>query len=731
MELLQTTFEHVENHWDDEKANQLDPVERLVYRSNLLGTDWRITNTGGGNTSSKLTETDPLTGEEVEVLWVKGSGGDLRTAEKENFASLYQEKLLTLQDVYADFDERGVKTPAEDAMTDMYDHCTYDLNPRAPSIDTPLHSFVPYKHVDHTHPVACLAITTAENGREITQEIYGEDIVWTDWQRPGFELGLEMQRICEANPNAKGVMLGGHGIINWANDDKECYHLSLSLIDQAEEYLQQNGKSTYAFGGAACESLSEEERKNTLTTLLPWLRGQLSNEKKVIGTIETGPIVQRFVNSEDASRLAEMGSSCPDHFMRTRIKPLYVSWDPQGEDVTALKEALEERLEDYREDYAAYYEKHKDPDSPDMRGSDPTVILIPGIGLVAWAKDKSESRVTAEFYKAAVEAMRGAEAVDTYTALDRQEAFDIEYWALEQAKIERMPPEEELAREIVAVVGAGNGIGEEAVGRLVEEDATVVALDVDETAAETTAEAIMNEIGMGIGVAGSGISNCGDVIGLGCDITDRPSIQQALDQATLAYGGLDHVVLTAGVYVSPDENGRISDEDWDRTFDINTKGAYLVADEASKRWDDQGLEGSMVITTSVNGVVPKTGSFAYDTSKSAANHLVRELAIELAPEIRVNGLAPATVVEGSTMFPRDRVLASLEKYGVEYEEDEPTGDLRERLANFYAGRTLTNKPITPEDQAEAVFMLVSEDRLGKTTGQILTVDGGLEEAFLR
>ena len=731
MEAMQTTFKHVDNLWDDEEASQLDPVERLVYRSNLLGADWRITNTGGGNTSSKLTETDPLTGEEVEVLWVKGSGGDLRTAEKGNFASLYQEKLLALQDVYADFDERGVKTPAEDAMTDMYEHCTYDLNPRAPSIDTPLHSFVPYQHVDHTHPVACLAIATAEHGEEITQEVYGGDIVWVDWQRPGFELGLEMQRVCEENPEAKGVMLGGHGIINWADDDKECYHLSLSLIDQAKEYLQRNGKATYAFGGASYDPLPEGERKDTLTELLPWLRGQLSHEKKVIGTIETDPILQRFVNSKDASRLAEMGSSCPDHFMRTRIKPLYVDWNPQKEDVAALKERLKEGLEAYRKDYAAYYERHKDPNSPDMRGSDPTVILIPGVGLVAWAKDKSESRVTAEFYKAAVEAMRGAEAVDTYTALDRQEAFDIEYWALEQAKIERMPPEEELAREIVAVVGAGSGIGEESVGRLIGEDATVAALDIDEEAAETTAGAIMDEIGMGIGVAGSGISNCGDVIGLGCDITDRSSVQQALDQVTLAYGGLDHVVITAGVYVSPDENGRVSDEDWDRTFDVNTKGTYLVADEASKRWEDQGLEGSMVITTSVNGVVPKTGSFAYDASKSAANHLVRELAVELAPEIRVNGLAPATVVEGSSMFPRDRVFASLEKYGIEYEEDEPTDVLRKRLAKFYAERTLTNKPITPEDQAEAVFMLVSEERLGKTTGQILTVDGGLQEAFLR
>lgn len=731
MELIQTNFKHVENLWDDEKADPLDPVERLVYRSNLLGTNWRITNTGGGNTSSKLIETDPLTGDEVEVLWVKGSGGDLRTAEKKNFASLYQDKVLALQDVYASYDERGPKTPAEDAMTKMYPHCTFNLNPRAPSIDTPLHSFVPYKHVDHTHPVGCIAIATAENGEALTREVYGDDVIWVDWQRPGFELGLTMQRVCETHPNAKGIMMGGHGLINWADDDKACYLLSLSLIERAEEYLQQHGKATYAFGGAKYEPLPEDKRSQTLVEILPWLRGRVSQDKKVIGTIDTGPVLQRFVNGEEASRLAELGTSCPDHFLRTRIKPLFVDWDPQQEDVAGLKEKLEAGLEQYRADYAAYYEAHAAPDSPAMRGADPTVILIPGVGLIAWGKTKSESRVTAEFYKAAVEVMRGAEAVDTYTALPRQEAFDIEYWALEQAKLERMPPEEELAREIIAVIGAGSGIGEAAVHRLIDENATIAALDLAADAAEATADGILDEIGMGIGVAGSGISNCGDVIGLGCDVTDRRSIREALDQVMLAYGGLDHVVITAGLYASGGADGRISDEMWDKTFDVNTKGAYLVADEAATRWEAQGLDGSMVITTSVNGVVPKAGSFAYDASKAAANHLVRELAVELAPSIRVNGLAPATVVEGSSMFPRERVMSSLEKYGLDYDEDESTAALRERLARFYAERTLTKAPIRMRDQAEAIFMLVSDKRLGKTTGQILTVDGGLKDAFLR
>ena len=728
---IQTEFDHVENRWDDNTADPLDPVERLVYRSNLLGANWRITNTGGGNTSSKLVETDPLTGKEVEVLWVKGSGGDLRTAEAENFASLYQEQVLALQDVYFSFEETGVKTRAEDEMTKMYDHCVYNLNERSPSIDTPLHSFIPHKHVDHTHPVACIALATAENGEEITQEIYGDDVVWTDWQRPGFELGLEMQRICEEHPDAVGVMLGGHGIINWADTQKKCYLRSLDLIDRAEAYLQQRGKAQYDFGGAQHQPLGEDEQADVLVDVLPWLRGRVSQDKKMIATVETGDVIQRFVNSAEAERLAELGTSCPDHFLRTRIKPLHVDWDPQAGTTETLKEALAAGLEQYREDYRAYYEDHAAPDDPDMRGSDPTVILIPGIGMVAWGKNKSESRVTAEFYNAAVEVMRGAEAVDTYTALPRQEAYDIEYWRLEQAKLERMPPEEELAREVVAVVGGGSGIGKAAVPRLIEENATVAALDLDRAAAEATAEEIMDEIGMGIGVAGSGVSRCGDVIGHECNVADRGSVREALDQVVLAYGGLDHVVVTAGLYENSDENGRIPDERWDETFAVNAKGPHLVADEAKGIWDAQGLDGSMVITTSVNAVVPKTGSFAYDTSKAAANHLVRELALELAPDIRVNGLAPATMVEGSSMFPRERVLASLEKYGVDYDADAPIEALRERLADFYADRTLTKEPITPADQAEAVFLLVSDDRLGKTTGQILSVDGGLRDAFLR
>ena len=730
MEGITTEFKHVENLWKDEKAEALDPLGRLVYRSNLLGDDWRITNTGGGNTSSKIVETDPLTGEPVEVLWVKGSGGDLRTAGRANFASLYQQKLLALQAVYAATNDRGPKTPAEDAMVEMYRHCTFNLNPRACSIDTPLHSFIPHKIVDHTHPVVCIALATATDGPALTREIYGDEVVWVDWMRPGFELGLKMQEICRRHPQARGVMLGGHGLINWADDDKACYFLSLSLIEKAAEYLAQRDLGADTYGGAKYTSFPSAEREDKLAVLLPWLRGRISRDKRFIGTVQTDAAIMEFVNAKEAGRLAELGTSCPDHFVRTKIKPLYVDWDPQTRDYDDLQAKLDQGLESYRRDYAAYYEQHKLLDSPPMRMANPTVVLIPGLGMIAWGKNKSESRVTAEFYNAAVGVIRGAESVSTYTAIARREAFDIEYWRLEEAKLRRRPPEKELSRQIVAVFGAGSGIGKAVVRRLVDEGATVAALDLDEDAAKRTAEEVLDQIGMGIGVAGSGISGCGDVIGLGVDVTERESIAGALDRVVLAFGGLDSVVVTAGRYVAPDEDGYVPDHAWGETFAVNVTGAYLVADEAARRWRAQGLPGSLVLTTSVNAAVAKRGSFAYDTSKAAANHLVRELAIELAPLIRVNGVAPATVVEGSAMFPRDRVIASLAKYGLPYDEAETTETLRQRLADFYAGRTLLKQLITPADQAEAVFLLVS-GRLGKTTGQILTVDGGLTDAFLR
>ena len=729
-----SSYQHVSYRWDDAHAASLDPVARLVYRSNLLGSDQRVTNTGGGNTSAKLTERDPLTGRPVEVLWVKGSGGDLRTSRRENFSSLYQQKLLDLQSLYAARADRGLKSPAEDDMVGMYPHATFNLNPRASSIDTPLHAFLPGRHVDHMHPNAIIAIAAAKNCARLTREIFGDTMAYVPWMRPGFELGLAMQEIVRQNPRIRAIMMGQHGFISWADDDKACYTLTLDCIEKAAAYVearyQAKGGDAAAFGGARCAALDEPQRRATFAAILPWLRGQVSAEKRFVGTIQDDARILRFVNSRDAARLAELGTSCPDHFLRTKIKPLYVDWDPRTGDLAALKAKLAAGLTAYREDYARYYQRCRHANSPAMRDPNPTVVLIPGVGLIAWGKDKSESRVTAEFYNCAVEVMRGAEAIDEYIALPQQEAFDIEYWLLEEAKLKRMPPEKELARQVIVVVGAGSGIGKETAHRLVREGAHVACVDLNADAAEATAKEITDQHGLGIGVAGTGLSGCGPALGLAANITDRASIRRMLDDVVLAYGGFDSICVTAGIFVPSDTTGHIPDDKWALTFNINVTGSYLVGDEAAKTWREQGLRGNLVLTTSANAVVAKKGSLAYDTSKAAANHLVRELALELAPLVRVNGVAPATVVQGSAMFPRDRVIGSLAKYQIPYTPDEPTESLVRKLAQFYADRTLTKAPITPADQAEAYFLLVSA-RLSKTTGQVITVDGGLHEAFLR
>jgi rhamnulose-1-phosphate aldolase/alcohol dehydrogenase len=728
------SHQHVHFAWDDAKAAALDPVGRLVYRSNLLGSDQRITNTGGGNTSAKLMASDPLTGQPVGVLWVKGSGGDLRTSSRENFSSLYLQKLLDLQKLYAGRTDRGLKSPAEDDMVGMYTHATYNLNPRASSIDTPLHAFLPGKHVDHVHPNAILAIAASKNCARLTQDIFGGRMAYVPWMRPGFELGLALQKIAKDNPAVRAIMLGQHGLISWDDDDKACYTRTLDFIEEAAVYIEQRyaakGGDDKAFGGAQYQSLNETPRRTLLAAILPWLRGQLSSANRVIATVQDDAKILRFVNSRHAPRLAELGTSCPDHFLRTKIKPLYVDWNPQVEDLAALKQKLSAGLVQYRHDYADYYAKCRRADSPPMRDPNPTVVLIPGVGMVAWGKDKSESRVTAEFYNCAVEVMRGAEAIDEYTALPLQEAFDIEYWLLEEAKLRRMPAEKELARQVVIVIGAGSGIGKETAHRLVREGAHVACVDLNVASAQATAKEITDRHGPGIGVAGTGLSGCGPAIGLSCDITDRASIRRMLDQVALAYGGFDSICVTAGIFVPSDITGHIPDDKWAATFAINVTGSYLVADEAAKTWREQGLSGSLVLTTSANAVVAKKGSVAYDTSKAAANHLVRELAVELAPLVRVNGVAPATVVEGSAMFPRDRVIGSLAKYKIPYADNESTDSLVRKLSQFYADRTLTKSPITLADQAEAYFLLISS-RLSKTTGQLITVDGGLHEAFLR
>ena len=726
----QQKFRYVKYLWQDDVANELSEVDRLVYRSNKLGEDLRLTNTGGGNTSSKLIERDPLTAEEVEVLWLKGSGGDLRTSKRDGFASLYLHKVRAMKSIYLGDPNRGPKTPIEDVMYPMYSHCVFNLNPRACSIDTPLHTLVPYKHVDHLHPNAVIAIAASVNQEKLCREIYGDELIYVPWQRPGFDIGLIIEDQIKQNPQAKGVLLGHHGMSSWNDDDKTCYETALEIIDRAARYIEDHDRGEKTFGGQKHQPLAESDRKRIQTAILPWLRGQLSTHKRFVGTVQDDEKMLRFVNSNDGPRLAALGTSCPDHFLRTKIKPLFAEWDPSTGDIEALKRSLSEGLAQYLKDYEAYYEKCKRPDSPAMRDANPTVVLIPGLGMIAWGKNKSESRVTGEFYNCAIEVMRGAEAIDRYEAMDQQEAFDIEYWLLEEAKLRRMPPEKELDRQVIVVIGAGAGIGKAAAHRLAREGAHLVCVDLQETSAQETAQEIIAKHGEGIGVAGSGISNCGPAVGLACNITDRQSVSEMFKDAMLAYGGVDAVVVTAGIFVPPDKTGHIEDKLWDLTFGINVTGAYIVADEGNKIFKEQGLPGKIVLTTSANAVVAKKGSLAYDTSKAAANHLMRELAIEMAPLVRVNAVAPATVVKGSTMFPRDRVIASLVKYDISFNEDESTEDLRDKLAGFYAKRSLTQTPIEPEDQAEAIFLFVSE-RLSKTTGHVIPVDGGLQDGFLR
>lgn len=721
---------HVNYYWSDKEADALPPLENLVYRSNALGRDQRITNTGGGNTSAKLIEQDPLTGEDVEVLWVKGSGGDLRTSTKENFASLYQIRLDSLEQVYQGHPNKGYKSSGEDKMVSMYQHCIFCLNPRTPSIDTPLHSMIKEKHVDHLHPNAVIAIASCKDQERLTKTVWNGKLAYVPWVRPGWEAAKLCADIYRENPTIKGVLLGQHGHTNWAQESKDCYETSLWVIEQAARYIEQHDQGEQTFGGAKYQSLTNTDRDALLTEFLPIARGLLSTKERVIATVQADANALRFVNSVDAPRLAELGTCCPDHFLRTKIKPLYIDWNPQTEQLEQLVEKFKQGLEQYRVDYTAYYQAHKAADSPAMRDPSPTVVLIPGVGVIGWGKNKSESRVTTEFYNCTIEVMRGAEAISEYTALPPQEAFDIEYWALEEAKLQRMPAEKPLARKVVVVIGAGDGIGRETALRVAREGAHVVCADLRLEAARNTAAQINEKYGRGIGVAGSGISDCGQEIALGVDITDRNSVKRMFGDVSLAYGGIDNVIVTAGVFLTQGEDDELNDALFSKSFEVNTKGSYIVATEAAKVWQRQQLNGSLVLTTSVNATVAKRGSVAYDTSKAAANHLVREMAMELAPLVRVNALAPATVIQGSTMFPKERVMASLSKYKIPFAETEDVEALRAKLADYYAQRSLTKQAVSPADQAEAAYLLIS-DQLGKTTGQVINVDGGLHEAFLR
>ncbi len=727
---------YLEDRWDDRVAAGLDGPDLLRYRSNLLGSDLRITNFGGGNTSAKLSQPDPLDGSRQDVLWVKGSGGDLGSIQRAGFATLYLRKLHGLRDRY-----RGVAF--EDEMVDLYPLCTFGRNPVAASIDTPLHGLLPFAHIDHLHPDWGIAVAASANGREKLDELnrrFGHRLVWLPWQRPGFELAMQLRAAVESTPGCDGVILGGHGLFTWGESSRDCYRRTLTVIDHLGQLVveQMAHKDRMLFGGPRCETA--ERHRELAIDILPFVRGRVSRKARLIGHINDAPDVLQFVNSREAEALAGLGTSCPDHFVRTKIRPLYVRCDPTAP-AAELRATIEAALASYSEEYRQYYHAFAQPDSPALRDDKPSVVLIPGVGMLSFGKSKTEARITGEFYLNAIHVMAGATALasnsqpatlpqaglaaDTgafavhanYVALPASEAFRIEYWQLEEAKLRRQPPEKPLSRWIVVVVGGGSGIGRATALLAAERGAHVVIADRNAGDAQQVADAARALAGPEAAIA------------VAIDIRDRDSIRRALREAVAAYGGIDVLVNTAAVFPSS-QSGVIEDADWGTTLDINVTANHRLAGEVARILQDQDLDASIVLTSSANAVVAKRGSEAYDVSKAAVSHLVRELAISLAPKIRVNGVSPATVISGSAMFPRDRVIASLRKYSVPFETDATDQQLSAALAGFYAQRTLTHQPVRPDDCAQAVLFLAGP-QARCTTGHLIPIDGGLTDAFLR
>jgi len=725
--------------WDEQQARSLgdSQLALLRYRSNLLGADLRITNFGGGNTSSKFELRDPFSGAPVRVLAVKGSGGDIGSITESGFAILYLERLEQLKNLY-----RG--EAHEDDMVRYYPLSAFGESKVSASIDTPLHAFLPFDHVDHLHPDWAIALAASANGKTKLEEFnrqFGRRIIWLPWQRPGFELGLQLERAVRENPGAEGIILGGHGLFTWGNTQRECYSNSVRTIDQMGEFvLEHQKKKGTLFGGAACSRAIE--RTTIATKILPTLRGAVSSNRRVIGHYTDHEDALVFANSKWARQLSALGTSCPDHFLRTRVCPLFVAWDPEKDPLDALKARIHEQLGEYRADYKKYYETFARPDSPKLRDTNPSVVLIPGLGLFGFGKNKKEARITTEFFLNAIHVIAGANALEdgpapasvpqartpeqakefaqfhNYVALPRSEAFRIEYWALEEAKLQRMPAEAEFSRKIALVVGGASGIGRELVALLARKGAHAVVADFDDVGAEKAAR------------DAAAVSSAEQVAHVKADLGNAKSLAEAVNFTIAQFGGIDCVVNTAAIYPVPGPGGELTEAQWGNTFRLNVIGNYLLAQEAEWVFRNQNLVGSLVLTSSANAVVPKKGSEAYDTSKAALSHLVRELAIKLGPLVRVNAIAPATVVAGSTMFPRDRVVQSLEKYEIPYSEDDDTEALRSKLADFYAQRTLTKQPILPQDCARAIAWLLGEES-AKTSGHIIPVDGGLPEALLR
>jgi rhamnose utilization protein RhaD (predicted bifunctional aldolase and dehydrogenase)/NAD(P)-dependent dehydrogenase (short-subunit alcohol dehydrogenase family) len=726
----------LEDRWDEAAASKLDGPELLRYRSNLLGSDLRITNFGGGNTSSKLDQVDPLDGQTKQVLWVKGSGGDLGSIKRSGFATLYLDKLLSLKKVYP-----GVAR--EDEMVAMYPLITFGNNPVAASIDTPLHGYLPAPHVDHLHPDWAIALAASANGKQKMEEFnkeFGHKLVWVPWQRPGFELAMMLKRAVEQHPGCDGIILGGHGLFTWGSTQRESYLNTITIIDQIGQFIEKHAtkKGAAAFGGAVHKT--RDDRAAIALEVFPRIRGAVSRKQRWIGSFTDAPDVMEFVNSAQAQQLAHLGTSCPDHFIRTKIRPMYIAWDAKG-DAESLAALIDSTLDTYRKEYAEYYSKHALKESPRMRDASPTVVLVPGVGMFTFGKNKTESRLTGEFYTNAIHVMQGAGSLggdvpctdvpqagpaagpseftiyENYVALPPSEAFRIEYWALEEAKIQRQPPEKELSRRIALIVGGGSGIGREVALLAAQRGAHIVVADRDTKGAEAVCE------------EARAIAGKEAVIATAIDIRDRKAIRAALDATVKQFGGIDVLINTAAIFPSSPD-GIINDAMWGTTLEINVTANYMLTDEASAIFNVQGIDGSVVLTSSANAVVAKKGSEAYDVSKAALSHLVRELAVTYSPRLRVNGISPATVVKGSTMFPRDRVKASLAKYNIAFDEKESDDDLRNKLAAFYAKRTLTHVPIDPKDCAQAILFLAGP-LTPVTTGHIIPVDGGLTEAFLR
>jgi rhamnulose-1-phosphate aldolase/alcohol dehydrogenase len=687
--------------WDDARAAPMSEPERLVYRSNLLGSDKRVTNYGGGNTSSKIMETDPLTGEAVEVLWIKGSGGDVGTIKLEGFSSLYMDKLRALKGLY-----RGLAH--EDEMVGYLPHATFNLNPRAASIDTPLHAFVSHPYVDHMHPDAIIAIAASADSKRLTNEIFGDEIGWLPWKRPGFELGLWLGKFCDEHPQARGVILEAHGLFTWGDTPKACYENTIATINQAIAWFAEKTAGRPAFGGPVAEPLPPEQRRAIAARLMPIIRGLISGESRKLGHFDDSPAVLEFVNANEMRPLAALGTSCPDHFLRTKIRPLVIDFDPARPDVDAVAAALPDQLEAYRADYAAYYGRCRRDTSPDMRDANAVVYLMPGVGMFTFAKDKATARISGEFYLNAINVMRGASAVSEYRGLDEQEAFDIEYWLLEEAKLQRMPKPKSLAGHIALVTGGAGGIGRATAARLLAEGACVVLADIDENALEAANAALGQQFGKDV------------VRPVRLDVTNEDAVIAGFSETAVAFGGIDILVSNAGLASSaPIEETSL--ELWNRNMDILSTGYFLVSREAFRLFRTQKIGGNVVFVASKNGLAASPNAAAYCTAKAAEIHLARCLALEGAgAQIRVNVVNPDAVLRGSKIWSGEWKEQRAAAYRLSTDE----------LEEHYRQRSMLKRSVFPEDIAEAVYFLAS-DMSAKSTGNIINVDAGNAQSFTR